>query len=279
MSTLYVVCGLLVAGCGPLDRDLVCGDGAVETVSALEPVDELGYLPYAHAHNDYEHARPLLDALELGVTSVEVDVWYTRGRFRVGHMPWDNVGNLRALYLEPIADRVRARGSVHGDGRPFTLWIDLKNDPDGLVEDLHELLDDYGDVLVAFADDVVIDAPVTVVLTGNARAKKSFVQRSPARATRDSNEWHPNGPAADRRWRYYALDWAKYVGWNGEGEPTEEMRTRVACISGGARRLGRRLRFYNLPEREAAWSLLVDSGVSFIGSDELEPLTSFLRVY
>src|SRR6478672_5812077 len=35
-------------------------------------------LANAHAHNDYEHARPLYDALDQGFTSVEADV-YTVG--------------------------------------------------------------------------------------------------------------------------------------------------------------------------------------------------------
>ncbi len=32
-------------------------------------------LSQAHAHDDYEHDRPLLDALEHGFTSVEADIW------------------------------------------------------------------------------------------------------------------------------------------------------------------------------------------------------------
>ena len=31
--------------------------------------------PVAHAHNDYEHARPLHDALARGFGSVEADIW------------------------------------------------------------------------------------------------------------------------------------------------------------------------------------------------------------
>lgn len=36
-------------------------------------------LERAHAHNDYEHDRPLLDALDHGFTSVEADVWLVDG--------------------------------------------------------------------------------------------------------------------------------------------------------------------------------------------------------
>ena len=36
-------------------------------------------LPPAHAHNDYEHRRPLQDALDRGFNSVEADVWLVDG--------------------------------------------------------------------------------------------------------------------------------------------------------------------------------------------------------
>ena len=32
-------------------------------------------LERAHAHNDYEHPRPLFDALDHGFKSVEADIW------------------------------------------------------------------------------------------------------------------------------------------------------------------------------------------------------------
>src|SRR4051812_12734941 len=39
----------------------------------------MGVLSRAHAHNDYEHEHPLLDALEAGFASVEADVWLVDG--------------------------------------------------------------------------------------------------------------------------------------------------------------------------------------------------------
>jgi hypothetical protein len=42
-------------------------------------------LTRAHSHNDYEHARPLLDALDHGFGSVEADVWLVNGALLVAH--------------------------------------------------------------------------------------------------------------------------------------------------------------------------------------------------
>src|SRR5918996_24410 len=65
-------------------------------------------LERAHAHNDYEHERPLLDALDHGFTSVEADIYLVDGELRVGHDPEDlRPGRtLQSLYLDPLAQRV-----------------------------------------------------------------------------------------------------------------------------------------------------------------------------
>ncbi|VXC12011.1 exported hypothetical protein [Arthrobacter sp. 9AX] len=56
------------------------------------------------AHNDYEHDRPLFDALEHGFTSVEADVWLVDGELRVAHDLADAKQGvtLESLYLDPL---------------------------------------------------------------------------------------------------------------------------------------------------------------------------------
>src|ERR1700736_6125439 len=46
-------------------------------------------LRHAHAHNDYEHPRPLFDALAHGFCSVEADIYLRSNQLLVGHLPWD----------------------------------------------------------------------------------------------------------------------------------------------------------------------------------------------
>ena len=47
--------------------------------------EELTPLMQAHAHNDYHHKRPLLEALDHGFCSVEVDIFLVGGSLLVGH--------------------------------------------------------------------------------------------------------------------------------------------------------------------------------------------------
>lgn len=67
-----------------------------------------------HSHSDYLRRRPLLDALEHGMVSVEADVFLVDGELRVGHernaLRPGRGRPLEALYLDPLQARFRERG-------------------------------------------------------------------------------------------------------------------------------------------------------------------------
>ncbi|TAE61046.1 MAG: hypothetical protein EAZ89_00925, partial [Bacteroidetes bacterium] len=72
-------------------------------------------LAAAHAHNDYEHKRPLWDALDRGFTSVEADIWLINNELYVSHtrpVKPDSLRTLRRLYLDPLARRVSDYGGA-----------------------------------------------------------------------------------------------------------------------------------------------------------------------
>src|SRR5262245_24909461 len=90
---------------------------------------EAPLLTRGFAHNDYEHKRPLLDALELGFCAVEADIFLIEGQILVGHDAKDLTSerSLTRLYLDPLGRRVREnRGRVHPRGPEFLLLIDIK---------------------------------------------------------------------------------------------------------------------------------------------------------
>src|SRR5437763_12111123 len=88
-------------------------------------------LKNAHAHNDYEHKRPLLDALDHGFCSVEADIFLVNGELLVGHTRLDlKAGRtLEALYLDPLQKRAQAnKGRIHPAEPTFFLLIDVKTE-------------------------------------------------------------------------------------------------------------------------------------------------------
>ena len=233
---------------------------------------------FAHAHNDYEHPHPLEDALGFGFHSVEADVFYDYGQFDVKHQLFDrSKGTLEALYLAPLQARVKANGTVFPDGDPFVLWLDLKDSDTRITEELQALLLKYAAMLTRIDGEGVAEGPITVVLTGDAAAKRRYVEApSPRFAFRDSNVFSPDDPPADARWRYYALDWGAHLSWNGLDTPSASQQQELACLMENAAAGGRKVRLYNSPELPSTWEQLRAFGLDFIGTDRLEDLSNFL---
>jgi hypothetical protein len=77
-------------------------DTDASTIGSYSAVLPAG--PCGHAHNDYEHERPLHEALELGFCSVEADVHLVAGSLLVAHDLGDTdpERTLQSLYLGPL---------------------------------------------------------------------------------------------------------------------------------------------------------------------------------
>lgn len=252
-------------------------DEAVCAQVRARSVPDAGFLPYAHSHNDYQHERPLLDALDARFYSVEADIWLRSGQVAVSHDSYSSKGLLKELYLDPLQARVDAQGgSVHGDGVQFVLWLDLKDGSYGLRAELEKLLAQYP-MFSVFTDDAESTGPVVAVLTGNDASKKVFVDESGTRrALRDSNNYSPSDPAADNRWRYYALDWPKYIAWDGVAEIPSEERKRLGCLVGDIHQKGKKVRFWAAPFTVEFNAEMIAAGVDFIGTDNPGALAQFL---
>ncbi|MBT3615020.1 MAG: hypothetical protein HN524_03430, partial [Verrucomicrobia bacterium] len=120
--------------------------------SAADPAP----LVRAHAHNDYYHKRPLLDALASGFCSVEADVFLKDDTLLVAHSRFElkKERTLESLYLAPLAKRVKANGgSVYKTKAPFHLMIDFKTDGPATYTALKPLLEKYRSMLTAFTSD------------------------------------------------------------------------------------------------------------------------------
>src|SRR6185295_6693649 len=136
----------------------------VLTASAAEPKTPTP-LPHAHAHNDYEHVRPLLDALDHGYCSVEADVWLVNGQLLVAHDLKDAKPErtLQAMYLDPLRARVaRNAGKVFRGGPPCTLLVDVKSDATNTYLALRDVLRPYGAMLTRFSKDQTATNAITV---------------------------------------------------------------------------------------------------------------------
>lgn len=239
-----------------------------------QPVPERSAVA-GHAHNDYAHARPLLDALDAGFCSVEADVHYAGGTLAVSHDGKSSPGTLESLYLAPLQARVASHhGSVYGDGKPFRLVIDLKDNTDELPGTIAAVFARYP-MLSRFDGATRVPGAVDVVFTGDEAAKRAVVART-RWGTRDTNTFSSDEPVVDARWTDFALPWSDAIDWSGDGAmPADEQRT-LAYLVGYAHALHRTIRFYGAPDRPSVWAAEAAAGVDFISANDLVGLARFL---
>jgi hypothetical protein len=237
-------------------------------------------LDHAHAHNDYEHARPLLDALDRGFGSVEADIYLVDGALLVAHAR-DSVRadrTLESLYLAPLRAWIGAHGGAVYAGRPpLTLLIDVKSHAESTWAALEPLLRRYDDVITSWHGDSMTTRPVVAVISGERPLVTLPAQRDrwaalDGRLADLVAEQAP--PAASMP--LVSDDWKEITSWRGRGAPSKTARRRVASAVARAHAQGRRLRFWNTPDLPVVWRLLRQSGVDLIGADDLDALRRFL---
>jgi glycerophosphoryl diester phosphodiesterase len=238
-------------------------------------------LTQAHAHNDYEHERPLLDALAHGFCSIEADIHLQGGQILVAHDAEDVRPDrtLEDLYLKPLADQVQKNGGrVYRDGPSVTLLIDIKTGGEETYRALRPLLEKYRRMLTRFAAGLVHEGAVTVVISGN-RPKALIAAEEERLAGIDGRAADLN-TADDLPSDLVPLisdNWTLQFTWQGEGEMPSRERQKLDRLVRRAHDQGRRVRFWATPENENLWQTLLDADVDLIGTDDLGRLAAFLR--
>jgi glycerophosphoryl diester phosphodiesterase len=235
-------------------------------------------LPQAHAHNDYEHPRPLFDALDQGFCSVEADVHLVNGVLLVAHDSdkVDPKRTLESLYLEPLRLRVKAnKGAVYPSGPPLLLLVDIKTEAEPTYAALQPLLKRYREMLTEFTTHTTRTGTVTVVLSGN-RPIESVAAESVRYASIDGRLPDLENDSSRHLIPLVSDNWTKHFQWRGEGEISAQDRMKLASFVSKAHAQGRRIRFWGLPDTRDAWKLMLDSGVDLINTDDLAGLQKFL---
>jgi hypothetical protein len=242
--------------------------------------------PRAHAHNDYEHARPLIDALAFGFCSVEADIWLVDGELLVAH---DRGGidvkrTLDSLYLRPLWERFQANGGriyaqgglPHGPGAAeFTLLIDIKNSGPEAFRVLDRKLAEYDAMLTHFTDDATTPGAVTVIVSGE-RATDVILASSPRRAGIDGRLADLAGPLNPNQVPLVSDNWITHFGWRGQGDMPPDEAAKLDAIVAEAHKRGARVRFWSIPQNAAVWGRLYDAGVDLLNADDLAGLSAVL---
>jgi len=240
-------------------------------------------LMQAHAHNDYRHERPLLDALTHGFTGVEADIFLVEGDLFVAHDRDEITAErtLRRLYLDPLGQLARQNGGrVYRDGPQVTLLIDIKSDAVATYKVLDRVLAEYKDIFTSFGPNGRSDKAVLAVVSGN-RPYELMASQKIRYAGYDGRLTDLQSDAPASLVPLISDRWTSHFKWRGEGEIPAEERRKLRDIVRVSHEKGRRVRFWATPDtpspaREAVWRELTAAGVDLINTDDLEGLREFL---
>lgn len=265
--TIFVSCWALMAAPG--------SGRAAETVAT-----EVVPLIHAHAHNDYQHPRPLLDALDHGFCSIEADVWLVKGKLLVAHDLDRTVPErtLETLYLNPLKQRVADHGGrVFPGGPTLTLLIDFKSDGETTYRALCETLSHYRDMLTRFESGETITNAVTVIISGN-RPRETMEKESVRLAGYDGRIDDMRQPVSPHFMPLVSDDWNRWFRWRGEGPLGDEDKQRLDQLVQVAGHHGVRLRLWGTPDSKPSWIAQYKAKVDLINSDDLAGLGEFLQM-
>jgi hypothetical protein len=251
----------------------------IGAAAAADPPSLPKALPSAHAHNDYEHPRPLFDALNHGFCSVEADIFLVDGQLLVGHTRGDlkPERTLESLYLDPLRARAKANGGkIFPDTARFWLLIDVKTDAKPTYAALHEVLSRYGDLLTVVTDGKVEPRAVTVVVSGNSD-REGIAGQAKRYAGIDGRPRDIDSDLPTDLIPWISERWGSLFKWSGEGTMPESERAKLREFIARAHRHGRLVRFWGTPEKIAVWQEMRAAGVDLINTDKLAELRKFLQ--
>jgi hypothetical protein len=233
-------------------------------------------VPQGHAHNDYEHTRPLLDALDAGFGSVEADIWLVEGELRIGHDYNDlKPGRtLQSLYLDPLEQMADA-----GTLEPLVLLIDIKSEGESTYAALEQVLAGYREMLAGFGDGKTVPGLVTAIISGN-RPLATMQAEASRLAFYDGRLSDLGGSLSPDLMPLVSDNWTKNFSWTGAGDMPANEAQKLKDIVETAHAAGYKVRFWETPEtpgpdRDRLWRTLADAGVDFINTDDLSGFAAF----
>lgn len=244
-----------------------------------------------HSHNDYYRDKPLEDALDAGMLSIEADVILRDDELFIAHDPHEIRADrtLRSLYLEPLKRAFIKQGArdkdhpfngkVRADGVPVILMIDFKSDGEKSWRLLEKQLAAYAPMLRRVrvsrnGEASVNEGPVIVVISGNrpielmAEATSRFCSVD-GRYPQDAGSTAPAHlmPMISNSWSTLK----RHAG----GDDPAAVDGVLRAMRDDAAKHGRVARVWATPDNQAMWSRLAGLNMQLVNTDRPAELAAF----
>ncbi|MGN6294498.1 MAG: phosphatidylinositol-specific phospholipase C/glycerophosphodiester phosphodiesterase family protein [Chitinophagaceae bacterium] len=226
----------------------------------------------AHSHNDYEKESPFWMAWEEGFGSIEADIFLVKDELLVAHdsLQLKRHWSFDSLYLQPLLKCVNDnKGYVYADNkRVLQLLVDIKSPALPSLDKLVSKLQQY--------PSLINNPSLRIVVTGS-RPSPSLFTSYPSWIYFDGDLRNTYTPDELERIEMLSDNFAKYSSWNGNGKIPENEQTAVKNMVDKAHSLKKKVRFWNAPDIINSWYGFMSLGVDYINTDQIKPLSTFLK--
>lgn len=235
----------------------------------------------AHSHNDFAQDKPLDLAISDKYRSIEVDVTDRWGEVRVTHLGFVTDGSLKEMYLDRLQKLVNEKGSVHGDGIRFYLWIEVRPyvSSDAIAGMLRKLLSEYT-MFARFNEkgEEVTAGPVEAIIINSPKiVKKFFDGQIIAPACRGVTRIPEDGTPLPRFTRWGHFRWKSLFSWLGMGTiPVSEI-SKIDAFQKFAHARHLRTRFWDVPDTHEFWEKVAMLPLDLVNTDNLAATMGVLR--
>ncbi|MBX3256961.1 MAG: alkaline phosphatase [Chitinophagaceae bacterium] len=219
----------------------------------------------AHAHNDYEHNIPFVQAFGLGFGSIESDVILQNDQLYVAHNAAD-IKKRPLLFEETYIKPLNA--AVSSLQQELVLLIDLKTEALSTLQKVISIIQQY--------PGLTGNSKLKFVITGNQPPASTFGQY-PSWIYFDGNINDPGHIQHIDRIGIFSDNFRKYTHWNGKGNIPGPEITRLKQVIEKAHSLHKKIRFWGCPDNINTWYTFMDLQVDYINTDRIEELAVFLK--
>lgn len=223
----------------------------------------------AHAHNDYENKRPLIDALENGFTSIEVDVHLKKGQLFISHntpIRLDTSKTLASLYLSPLSHHIKNNnGEIYkGYKGKFYLMLDIKTDATQTFKAIEKEMLRFPLIL----------EKTQVFISGNRNYQQIIESKLSIGVDGRLSDLGQGYNS-----KYMPVVSANYKGlfkWNGKKSmPSTELRELKVWVQ-KAHKENKQIRFWGIPDNPNGWEMLLNAGVDLINTDKVQDFNNYM---
>jgi hypothetical protein len=225
--------------------------------------------PLIHAHNDYQKAQPLTNALRNEVFSIEADIYLYNNRLLVAHDKKElpTAKTLDSLYLQPIIELFRKYGGAISKDSNYSpvLMIDIKENGEAVITELIKLLSAYRSVF----DRSINKKAVQIVISGD-RCSLSKWNSYPSLIFFDGRPYEEYDSVTLNRVALISDSYLHYVNQQDSTSRLEQLVKKV-------HEMDKLLRLWSSPDDPASWKRLQELGIDIINTDKVAECRDYFK--